>query len=169
MAEGDARNSKRSRFDQTEPEPKRSSRFDRRSRSPTRYSESKRSRSPINRDRNGPLSPSGSDGKSRTGHDAAAAAGKRTLCALVHLGLRLTFLQLPQRPGSMPQFKQRKAYSTSMCLRLSRLVLCPDLTREALTICRLQVQWQKLLLLRRPLTRARTTSTERCISLMVIT
>ncbi|KAL1629722.1 hypothetical protein SLS56_005377, partial [Neofusicoccum ribis] len=41
---------KRSRFDQTEPEPKRQSRFDRRSRSPSsRQSEVRRSRSPLNR------------------------------------------------------------------------------------------------------------------------
>ncbi|KAL8694332.1 MAG: hypothetical protein Q9224_003585 [Gallowayella concinna] len=44
----DERRSKRSRFDQTEPETKRSSRFDRRSRSPSRRdSETKRSRSPL--------------------------------------------------------------------------------------------------------------------------
>ncbi|KAL8953220.1 MAG: hypothetical protein Q9222_000919 [Ikaeria aurantiellina] len=48
MADDERRSSKRSRFDQTEPEPKRSSRFDRRSRSPSRReSESRRSRSPL--------------------------------------------------------------------------------------------------------------------------
>ncbi|KAL8711592.1 MAG: hypothetical protein Q9220_004002 [cf. Caloplaca sp. 1 TL-2023] len=48
MADDERRSSKRSRFDQTEPEPKRSSRFDRRSRSPSRReSESQRSRSPL--------------------------------------------------------------------------------------------------------------------------
>ncbi|KAL8916924.1 MAG: hypothetical protein Q9172_006046 [Xanthocarpia lactea] len=48
MADDERRSSKRSRFDQTEPEPKRSSRFDRRSRSPSRReSETRRSRSPL--------------------------------------------------------------------------------------------------------------------------
>ncbi|KAL8648263.1 MAG: hypothetical protein Q9226_006067 [Calogaya cf. arnoldii] len=48
MADDERRSSKRSRFDQTEPEPKRSSRFDRRSRSPSRRaSETQRSRSPL--------------------------------------------------------------------------------------------------------------------------
>ena len=82
MADSDSRSSKRSRFDQTEPEPKRSSRFDRRSRSPTRQSESRRSRSPVNRDRNGPLSPVSSEGKPKSGLDPAAAAGKLAIDAL---------------------------------------------------------------------------------------
>ncbi|KAI4234034.1 MAG: hypothetical protein LQ349_004040 [Xanthoria aureola] len=48
MGDDERRSSKRSRFDQTEPEPKRSSRFDRRSRSPSRReSETQRSRSPL--------------------------------------------------------------------------------------------------------------------------
>ena len=48
MADDERRTSKRSRFDQTEPEPKRASRFDRRSRSPmSRQPETRRSRSPI--------------------------------------------------------------------------------------------------------------------------
>ncbi|OXV11992.1 hypothetical protein Egran_00245 [Elaphomyces granulatus] len=74
----DERRAKRSRFDQTELEPRRHSRFDRRSRSPSsRQSESTRTRSPLSRE---PRSP-GIDGlKKSSTHDptvaAAAAAAK---------------------------------------------------------------------------------------------
>ncbi|MCJ1287062.1 hypothetical protein MMC26_006410 [Xylographa opegraphella] len=72
MADSENRSSKRSRFDQTEPETKRSSRFDRRSRSPiSRHSEARRSRSPQVRD--GPLSPRPEERK-KSGLDPAAAA-----------------------------------------------------------------------------------------------
>jgi hypothetical protein len=60
MAE-DERRSKRSRFDQTEPEPRKASRFDRRSKSP------RRSRSPLTK-----------DSRSPTVADPAAAAGQST-------------------------------------------------------------------------------------------
>lgn len=74
MADEERRTAKRSRFDQTEPEVKRSSRFDRRSRSPTsRTSETRRSRSPIARER--VLSP-GSEEKKKAALDPAAAAGE---------------------------------------------------------------------------------------------
>lgn len=67
MEDSERRTVKRSRFDQTEPEPKRASRFDRRSRSPpTRRSEG-RDRSPLAQD--GPSEAKGSP------VDAAAAAG----------------------------------------------------------------------------------------------
>ncbi|OQD73849.1 hypothetical protein PENDEC_c013G01502 [Penicillium decumbens] len=71
MAEEDRR-AKRSRFDQTEPEPRRS-RFDRRSRSPSgRQSESTRTRSPLSRE---PRSPAGTgSGKGSPADPAAAAA-----------------------------------------------------------------------------------------------
>lgn len=73
MADDEKRSAKRSRFDQTEPEPKRSSRFDRRSRSPSsRSADVRRSRSPLGQ--RTPFSP-GSEGKS-TPLDPAAAAGK---------------------------------------------------------------------------------------------
>jgi hypothetical protein len=74
----DERRAKRSRFDQTELEPRRHSRFDRRSRSPSsRQSESTRTRSPLSRE---PRSP-GADGQKKSSiHDptvaAAAAAAK---------------------------------------------------------------------------------------------
>jgi hypothetical protein len=69
MGEEEKRTTKRSRFDQTEPEPKRSSRFDRRSKSPP----SRRSRSPtVNKVQNG----SSDDQASKSGLDAASAAGK---------------------------------------------------------------------------------------------
>ncbi|KAJ5368321.1 uncharacterized protein N7496_008081 [Penicillium cataractarum] len=69
MADDDRR-VKRSRFDQTDPEPRRS-RFDRRSRSPSaRQSESTRTRSPLSRE---PRSPAG-DGSAKAALDPAAAA-----------------------------------------------------------------------------------------------
>lgn len=73
MADNERR-AKRSRFDQTEPEPRRS-RFDRRSRSPSaRQSESVRDRSPLSRDAK---SPAGDDSRP----DPAAAAGERPTSA----------------------------------------------------------------------------------------
>ena len=100
MAE-EERRPKRSRFDQTEPEVKRSSRFDRRSRSPPR-----RSRSPTVREN--PKSPS-------SGSDPAAAAGESSpllpLSSYRHLLIRS---QLRLLPRSMPLFKRRKAYRMSM-------------------------------------------------------
>ncbi|KAJ5485013.1 hypothetical protein N7539_005001 [Penicillium diatomitis] len=73
MADDDRR-AKRSRFDQTDPEPRRS-RFDRRSRSPSaRQSESVRTRSPLSRE---PRSPAGEvSGKLDPAAAAAAAAAK---------------------------------------------------------------------------------------------
>ena len=74
MAEDERRSSKRSRFDQTEPEVKRSSRFDRRSRSPTgQHLETRRSRSP--KAEKSPFNP-GPEEKKSTSSDPAAAAGK---------------------------------------------------------------------------------------------
>jgi hypothetical protein len=68
----DERRVKRSRFDQTEPEPRRS-RFDRRSRSPSaRQSESTRTRSPLSRE---PRSPAGNGSGKDSLADPAAAAG----------------------------------------------------------------------------------------------
>ncbi|KAL8968240.1 MAG: hypothetical protein Q9183_002557 [Haloplaca sp. 2 TL-2023] len=77
MADEERRSSKRSRFDQTEPEPKRSSRFDRRSRSPSRReSEVRRSRSPLTPGT--ALSPGAAEGSGPKAFaaDPAAAAGK---------------------------------------------------------------------------------------------
>ncbi|KAK2763962.1 hypothetical protein FQN54_009581 [Arachnomyces sp. PD_36] len=66
------RRPKRSRFDQTEPEPRRASRFDRRSRSPSaRQSDSARARSPQSRE---PRSPANDEKKKSTPMDPAAAA-----------------------------------------------------------------------------------------------
>lgn len=68
----DERRAKRSRFDQTEPEPRRS-RFDRRSRSPSaRQSESTRTRSPLSREAR---SPAGDGTPKPAVADPAAAAG----------------------------------------------------------------------------------------------
>lgn len=58
-----------SRFDQTEPEPRRASRFDRRSRSPPRKSDTGRDRSPLS----GPRDSNTPDAKPPV--DAAAVAG----------------------------------------------------------------------------------------------
>jgi hypothetical protein len=69
----DERRAKRSRFDQTEPEPRRGSRFDRRSRSPSsRQPESTRTRSPLSRE---PFSPGADDSRKSGSVDPAAAAG----------------------------------------------------------------------------------------------
>ncbi|GKZ46459.1 hypothetical protein AbraIFM66951_009401 [Aspergillus brasiliensis] len=71
----DDRRSKRSRFDQTEPELRRPSRFDRRSRSPSsRQSESTRARSPLSRE---PRSPSADPAKKTDPAAAAAAAAAK--------------------------------------------------------------------------------------------
>ncbi|GIK03651.1 hypothetical protein Aspvir_007724 [Aspergillus viridinutans] len=68
----DERRAKRSRFDQTEPEPRRGSRFDRRSRSPSsRQPESTRTRSPLSRE---PYSPGADDSRKSGSVDPAAAA-----------------------------------------------------------------------------------------------
>ena len=77
MNDEERRSAKRSRFDQTErprthDDGRRSSRFDRRSRSPSsRDPRPRRSRSPLNRDSFGP----GSEEKKRAAADPAAAAG----------------------------------------------------------------------------------------------
>ncbi|THC99830.1 hypothetical protein EYZ11_000642 [Aspergillus tanneri] len=70
MADDDRR-TKRSRFDQTEPEPRRPSRFDRRSRSPSSRQSETRTRSPLSREAR---SPSAGAPKSSTPSDPAAAA-----------------------------------------------------------------------------------------------
>ncbi|PGH27493.1 hypothetical protein AJ80_00734 [Polytolypa hystricis UAMH7299] len=69
--EDSERRAKRSRFDQTEPEPRRASRFDRRSRSPSsRQTDSARERSPLSKERQSP----GSDGRRSAPIDPATAA-----------------------------------------------------------------------------------------------
>ena len=75
MADDEKKSSKRSRFDQTMPEPGvKRSRFDRRSRSPpNKTSEARRSRSPLAAKT--PLSPGTGDKKGSS--DPAAAAGKQ--------------------------------------------------------------------------------------------
>ncbi|KAG5303878.1 KH domain-containing protein [Histoplasma capsulatum G186AR] len=71
MADSERR-AKRSRFDQTEAEPRRQSRFDRRSRSPSaRNSDSARERSPLSRE---PRSPGNDDNRKSASADPTAAA-----------------------------------------------------------------------------------------------
>lgn len=109
MADDDRRTSKRSRFDQTEPEPKRASRFDRRSRSPTsRQPETRRSRSPLASNKT--LNSSAEGLKSPA--DPAAAAGM-SFDTVDHPRIMLTLSQPPQQLVSMPKSKQRKAFSMS--------------------------------------------------------
>lgn len=67
-AMSDSDRPRRSRFDQTEPEAKRTSRFDRRSRSPAQRDSRDRERSPLNQD-------NGAESKGPAA-DPAAAAGK---------------------------------------------------------------------------------------------
>jgi len=77
----DTERRKRSRFDQTEPEPKRVSRFDRRSRSPpARKHDTGRDRSPISSKARDSATPDAKDAKSPV--DPAAAAGK-PYCTLI--------------------------------------------------------------------------------------
>ena len=79
MDSGERRSVKRSRFDQTEPEPKRVSRFDRRSRSPPpKRDEPPRDRSPLSRERDTPA-----DDKAPKRPDPAAAAGALLLFFLL--------------------------------------------------------------------------------------
>jgi hypothetical protein len=72
MDDTERRAVKRSRFDQKEPEPKRTSRFDRRSRSPPAIKEPRRSRSPLGRTSSSP----GPGSATPNSADPAAAAGK---------------------------------------------------------------------------------------------
>lgn len=107
MGDSERASSKRSRFDQTEPEPKRASRFDRRSRSPSaKQAESRRSRSPISKGAN---SNTPADGKKTAGSDAAAAAGEeaRKLVCMKSTDA----LQLRRLPVSMLPFKPSAASS----------------------------------------------------------
>lgn len=84
----DERRPKRSRFDQTEPEPRRHSRFDRRSRSPSsRQSETTRTRSPLSRE---PRSPGADALKKPTATDPAAAAGILPHLSFLFFGTELT-------------------------------------------------------------------------------
>lgn len=73
MDDTERRTVKRSRFDQKEPEPRKASRFDRRSRSPPARNDdsSARDRSPLSRDRDVDGSPA-----AKSPVDPAAAAGK---------------------------------------------------------------------------------------------
>lgn len=79
MEDSERRSVKRSRFDQTEPEPKRASRFDRRSRSPPRRQETARERSPLSKARNS------STPDSKSPLDPAAAAGTLPTGASLHI------------------------------------------------------------------------------------
>ncbi|KAI4125683.1 MAG: hypothetical protein LQ341_006951, partial [Variospora aurantia] len=87
MADDERRSSKRSRFDQTDPEPKRSSRFDRRSRSPSRReSETQRSRSPLASSK--PLSPGVPENKPPKAFAADPAAAAAAAAARINASIQ---------------------------------------------------------------------------------
>ncbi|KAM5435720.1 hypothetical protein MferCBS31731_006169 [Microsporum ferrugineum] len=109
MSESDRR-AKRSRFDQTEPEPKRQSRFDRRSRSPSaRASEPVRDRSPINR-RSSPGSEDAS--KSATPSDPAVAAAAAAAKIKEQIQARQGYQQSSTPPGRSISSPSSKALSS---------------------------------------------------------
>ncbi|KAL2041147.1 hypothetical protein N7G274_006091 [Stereocaulon virgatum] len=105
MADDERRISKRSRFDQTEPEPKRSSRFDRRSRSPsTRTSDTRRSRSPLGQ--KAPFSPGSEERKTPTDPAAAAAAAAARINAQIQAKKGIQHVDVPPiRSTSSPVAK----------------------------------------------------------------
>lgn len=114
---------KRSRFDQTEPEPRRQSRFDRRSRSPSsRQSDSTRQRSPLSRE---PRSPGKEEEKrdekrDEKPRDPAAAAGKKAFYPCCSASKRDTDplrFQRPPQPKSMRSCRQRRESSMWTCPR----------------------------------------------------
>jgi hypothetical protein len=111
----DERRVKRSRFDQTEPEPRKPSRFDRRSRSPSsRHTNSRRSRSPIGKD---PRSPTSSDKRSAS-IDPAAAAGKDHLSPSYMSGLTL----VQSRSSCKDQCRASSEKGDSTCRRTSHSI-----------------------------------------------
>ncbi|KAK3171104.1 hypothetical protein OEA41_003188 [Lepraria neglecta] len=105
MADDERRSSKRSRFDQTEPEPKRTSRFDRRSRSPSsRTSEARRSRSPLGQKT--PFSPGSEERKTPTNPAAAAAAAAARINAQIQAKKGIQHVDVPPiRSTSSPVAK----------------------------------------------------------------
>ncbi|CAP70582.1 uncharacterized protein PODANS_3_6460 [Podospora anserina S mat+] len=89
----DGRSTKRSRFDQTEPEPRRPSRFDRRSRSPPGRkpdSDRERERSPLSRPRDAPTGP-----KSPVDPAAAAAAAAAKINAQLQARKGIQHVDVP--------------------------------------------------------------------------
>ena len=106
MDDTERRTAKRSRFDQTEPEPKRASRFDRRSRSPPARkttTESRRSRSPLARASGSPAS----DAAKKGGADPAAAAGKSE--GIKELKFVLTYIPAAAAARINAQIQAKKA------------------------------------------------------------
>lgn len=135
MDDSERRTVKRSRFDQTEPEPKRASRFDRRSRSPpARRSEHGRDRSPLAQD--------GAPEPKKSPADAAAAAGEWCWVAM-HLDINdgpssvFKSLMNPQPlppPKSMRNSRPARESNTSMFPRSeTRARRPPDLRRRRIT------------------------------------
>ncbi|KAH7157100.1 hypothetical protein EDB81DRAFT_788853 [Dactylonectria macrodidyma] len=109
MDDSERRTVKRSRFDQTEPEPKRASRFDRRSRSPpARRSESGRDRSPLAHD--AALEPK----KSPADAAAAAAAAAAKINAQLQARKGIQHVDVPPiRNASPPPTRPAPASNNS--------------------------------------------------------
>ncbi|KAI9829009.1 MAG: hypothetical protein M1832_000032 [Thelocarpon impressellum] len=92
MTDEERRQAKRSRFDQTEPEIKRSSRFDRRSRSPpVKESRSRRSRSPLSKEAASP----GPEKKPAIDPAAAAAAAAAKIKAQIEARKGIQHVDVP--------------------------------------------------------------------------
>ncbi|KAM4059951.1 putative kh domain-containing protein [Hirsutella rhossiliensis] len=98
MADADRLAGKRSRFDQTEPEPKRASRFDRRSRSPPARRFDARERSPLSRD------PPSESTKSPIDAAAAAAAAAARINAQLQARKGIQHVDVPpiNKPEQSP-------------------------------------------------------------------
>lgn len=135
MDDTERRTAKRSRFDQKEPEPRKVSRFDRRSRSPPARNDdsSARDRSPLSRDRDtdgspatkSPIDPAAAAGKARRRNKhhahcptAIPAAGKVSTDQYVPRVLTsASCLQPPLPPRSTPSSRHGRASSMSTSLR----------------------------------------------------
>ncbi|KAK0740576.1 hypothetical protein B0T18DRAFT_491190 [Schizothecium vesticola] len=114
MDDGERRSAKRSRFDQTEPEPRKASRFDRRSRSPpARKSDSGRDRSPISRGSRGRDS-STPDVKSPVDPAAAAAAAAAKINAQLQARRGIQHVDVPPVRSASTANKDGAAPSVSI-------------------------------------------------------
>jgi hypothetical protein len=109
MDDSEKRTVKRSRFDQTEPEPKRTSRFDRRSRSPSSRPSETRERSPLSRD--GASEPAKSPVDAATA--AAAAAARINAQLQARRGIQHVDVPPIKPSGSPPPAKPQAASGSS--------------------------------------------------------
>lgn len=112
MDDSERRSAKRSRFDQTEPEPRRASRFDRRSRSPPSHRSEKhdagRDRSPLSKGRDS----STPDVKSPVDPAAAAAAAAARINAQLQARKGIQHVDVPPVRSSSTAEKESAAVTT---------------------------------------------------------